>query len=339
MILKPEARLDLGDHPCGLKWSVDGLWLGAGSLNGKLALIRSGFEHPCLWQGHEGGVLDFAWTAEGDLVSVGEDGRLCWWSTQGECLNSLSLGKGWAEHVLPCGEGRLAASLGRTLSIWRQDGTQVGENLELPSTIAGLCVNPKESHLAVAHYGGVSFVDPTSAQKVIGLEWKGSLLRLAWSPKGQWLAASSQEQGVIGFDLKDNKNCGIDNFPGKVHAMSWSPDGDWLAMAGGDELLVWPFDGPGPIDRIPLARNLEESSQANWTALSFHSNRNILAAGDNQGHVEIFEEFHKKSGSLVTFRECQFSQPIAELAWHPSGETLAVADQHGKVAFREGLES
>ena len=332
----PFRQIDLGDHPCALRWSPDGTWLAGGSLSGDIGLCRFDNEKTPKWTAHPGGVLDVGWTSGGELVSVGQDGRLCWWSIEGEQRLAIPVGKGWAERVLPCEDNRVVTAAGKNLSVWNSNGSSAGEAIEMPSTISDMCLSPEGGRVAVAHYGGVTLVDLAKVKKESAYEWKGSLLHLAWSPTSPWLMASSQEQGVMGFSVDGNANCAIDNFPGKVHSMAWTQDGDWLGMAGGYELLFWPFDGPGPMNREAILGSIGGGDVSDWRALSAHPSKKIFVAGNEDGEVIQFSQTSPDANELSLSLVHQMSHSVVAIAWHPSQNRLAVADSYGEVHLLEG---
>lgn len=330
--------MDLGDHPCALLWSLDGSVLASAGLNGNIAICGQNGSPSRLWSAHAGGVLDLDWLSPNQILSVGEDGCLCWWSVEGRDVQSQSFGKAWVEHVRHCGENCIVAAVGKQLFVMRDDGARIGEPLVMPSTISDMCLLPNERIVAVAHYGGVTLVDLVKAVAIRRMTWKGSLLHLASHPKASWLVSSSQEQGVIVFGMAEQSYCAIDHFPGKVHSMSWTHDGTWLAMAGGNLLLVWPFDGLGPVDRESIPIGIDEDDASDWTCLDFNPHKKVLAAGNALGEIYVFfkddPDDHTLSFSIIQ----KLPQAVASIKWHPFKDDLAVVDAHGKVNLVEGVE-
>lgn len=330
--------MDLGEHPSGLSWSADGALLASACLGGSIGVCDQQDVPARQWTAHPGGVLGLEWGSTEQLLSVGQDGRLCWWSPEGEAIQSQSLGRTWAEHVLPCGNDRVAIAVGKELFVLRNDGSSVGEPIGMPSTISDISLYSDGALIAVSHYGGVTMIDLVEAEEVKVMTWKGSLIHLTWHPQGSYLVASSQEQGILVFGMGKNSNCAIDNFPGKVHSMSWSFDGDWLAMAGGNLLLVWPFDAPGPVNRESISIGIEEDDAADWTCLAFSPNKRRLAVGNVLGEVFIFFKADPNDDELSFSIIQKLPQAVANVAWHPFQDDLAVADVHGKVQVIEGIE-
>jgi len=185
-------RAQVGDHVIDLAWSPCGARLAAAAVGGPVHLFdaATGRPHAAL-PGHGFGTAALSWHRDGRLLaSAGQDGRVRLWdAAEGRQAAVLEGGAAWVEHVAwhpHC--DLLASAAGRKLRLWAQDGQRVRDYPDRPATVADLCWRPGTDQLASATYGGVCLWEPDRDEPVRRFAWKGSVLALAWSPDGGFLA-------------------------------------------------------------------------------------------------------------------------------------------------------
>ena len=180
----------------------------------------------------------------------------------------------------PAGRHRLFLRQARAY-VRLADGTtkEFAEN----APVEGLAFAPKGLRIAVARYNGVSLHWVGRRGKPVDLEWKGAHTGVTFSPDGNFLVTTMQENALHGWKLADGKHMRMTGYPAKVKSLSWSAKGKWLASSGAPAAIVWPFQGKdGPMGKAPL----ELGTRANImvTCVAFHPADDILAIGYHRRH-------------------------------------------------------
>ena len=196
--------------------------------------------------------------------------------------------------------------------------------LELPSTVAGLCFFPKGFRLAIAHYNGATLWFPNAAgAKPDVLDWKGSHLGVTVSPDGKFLITTMQEQTLHGWRIVDAKHMRMSGYSARVRSLSWTHDGEALATSGSEQLILWPFDSKdGPMGKQP---KLLAQSPARCTAVACHPRQPVTAAGFADGSVLLVR---LDDGALILAREAD-GDSVSALGWSAEGQVLAMGTEGG----------
>ena len=135
--------------------------------------------------------------------------------------------------------------------------------------------------------------EPLSAFK-----WKGSMLSLAWSPDGRYIATGDQDSTFHFWIVKTGEDLMMYGYPTKVRDMSWDSVGRYRATGGGPQVTVWDCSGKGPEGRKPLSLDRRRSL---ITALAFRPSGPVLAVGGQTGQCA--------SGRGQGEREARHNQP------------------------------
>lgn len=329
----------VSDHVQALEWTASGAALAVAPVTGNLVLLdrQTG---ATLWErpGHPQG--NCALSASGYcLASAGQDGMVRLWdSGRGELLAELESGArqgAWCEHVKFSPDGQwLAATAGPWLRIWREKGDQVFEQKVLHSTVAALEWRPDSGGLAVGGYNGVSLFRMKSGiwgtQPYEELEWKGSVLAVAWSPSGRYVAAGSQESTIQFWKLpyRHGEALAMSGYATKVRELAWDTESRWLASGGGELVTVWDVRGRGPAGTRP--RQLEGHTER-VSCLKFQRKGTRLASGGRDRRVCIWD----LSGSGDRGLDLEWSERVSVLEWSPDGGALAVGGNAGGVQIWE----
>jgi WD40 repeat protein len=309
-------------------------WLGArrrsiamlsseGTLAGVDAVAGDG-----LWriEAHAG-AASLAVSPDGSVIATGgEDGHLRLWSADDGAARAETKMSGWVERIAWTPDGtRLACSAGRRVWLVAADG-RIERVLEgHPSTVSGLAWRADGVQLAVSHYSGVTLWEPALPEPRRTLERKGSILDVAWHPKGRWLAAGCQDQAVQVWSLRNAGDLYMSGYMTKLSYVGWDAEGRYLATAGGPGGTVWDFAGSGPQGSKPLSLHGHENLV---TALAWRPTGTAIAVGDADGRVQLWR-INGKAAERRARLEC--GGGIAAFAWSSDGEMLVAATEDGNI--------
>jgi WD40 repeat protein len=328
----PDAQLvALAAYPSGLAWSPRGDLLAVAGDHGCVDLIDPA---TCAVRrriaAHDGPVQSIAWHPQRDaLLTTGQDGAARGWEPPFETARELlPPSTTWADHACwsPMGD-RAAVALGPRAHVLSEDGfTAVTE--PVASTIAGLAFTPSGKSLGAACYGGVQLFDPATGRPTRKLEWKGSMLSIAFAPDGSAVACGCQDNSVHFWRIASGKDAQMCGYPAKPRNIAFSHDGGWLATGGDAMITLWPFDRRGPEGRTPVQLKGHEDLV---TALACAPLVEMLLSGARDGAVVLWTP----PKLTVPFAVSQLTGKVTHVAW---GKDLAAqvlrwaaSDEHGRV--------
>ena len=278
---------------------------------------------------HGGAILASA--ADGSrIVTGGDDGKLVATNREGEHeVLATDDKKRWVDQVALGPDGAVAFAAGKVAHVIAKGRTGKGElrDLEVPSTVAGLCFFPKGFRLAIAHYNGATlwFPNATGAKPDV-LDWKGSHLGVTVSPDGKFLVTTMQEQTLHGWRIVDAKHMRMSGYSARVRSLSWTHDGGALATSGSEQLILWPFEGKdGPMGKQPT---LLAQSPARCSVVACHPRQPVAAAGFADGSVLLVR---LDDGALILAREAD-GEPVSALGWSAEGQVLAMGTENGSAS-------
>jgi WD40 repeat protein len=323
----PLWRADIGDHVIALAWSPSGTELVAASVSGPIALLnaKSGAVIATL-RGHGFGTTSAAWNADGShFASSGQDGKVRLWdlATAKERL-AVAGGAPWVEHVAwSPKENLLVSAAGRKLRLWDPQGRLVREYPDHPSTIAGVQWRPGTLELASAAYGRLAIWRPDSPEPVRTFAWKGSILTLAWSPDGRYIATGDQDATVHFWITKSGKDLQMSGYQRKVRELAWDSTSRHLATGGGPVPCVWDCSGKGPAGTTPVQLKAHTKEV---TALAFQPGTLLLASAGADGQVLLWELHRQKPVA-----QGRLDAGVAQLLWSADGKHLAAGSDRGHI--------
>lgn len=282
-----EQVLDFGEAPESLAFSPDGAWLVSAGRDGLIHWwgARDGSLN-AQWQGNS--VVKLIFTADGKLVSLGQDGMLRVWRP----------GDATPERMIEGLDGGL---------------------------ISSVALSPDGRYFATGQYDNQlyirNFTDETLVQTLQG--HSKTILALAFSPDGQWLASGGQDQSLHVWRVSDWQEVyvfkdmstglsGVFFSPDSQHlfANTWdgsgaawrmsdgsqeytfsdlggmdqglaiSPTGEWLASAAYTRLRIWKVDGGGLVSEIPIEGNFLQT-------VVFSPDGAYLAVGEMDGTIHL----------------------------------------------------
>jgi WD40 repeat protein len=311
----------LGAPGTGLVWLNDSLVATGGDGRVHFAGLNRDLASIAL---HEGAILALAADpSRGRVVTGGDDGRLIAATPEGSEPLLHRPGR-WVEAIAVSRKGHIAVGIGRDALLLQGGEPHV---CEMPSTAAGLGFDAKGAILAVAHYGGVSLIDAGHPKRAPQrLTWKGSHIRVSFSPNGKFVVSVMSENALHGWRIKDGANMAMSGYPSKPRSLSWSADGRLLASSGADGAVVWSFggrDGPMGTSAVSLgARGVQV------TALAWHPSAPMLALGYRDGAVRLCRA---EDGALLPLRE-PLGDPIFAVAFDAEGKHLGMLSAGGALS-------
>ena len=173
--------------------------------------------------------------------------RSIWDAVTGTERFRVEGGSAWVERVAwsPSGDV-LATAAGKSLRFWDTAGRLLMAAPQHPSTIADIRWRPRWHELASAAYGQLAIWKHDKAEAISAFEWKGSMLTLAWSPDGRYIATGDQDSTLHFWIVKTGEDLMMYGYPTKVRELSWDSVGRYLATGGGPQVTVWDCSGKGP---------------------------------------------------------------------------------------------
>lgn len=331
--VRPVWSGSVEDYVIDLGWSADGRLLAVAASTGPVSLFnaKAGTVDVTL-PGHDQGTLALAWSPRGTaLATAGKDRRVRLWDATGRETACLEAATNWVERLAWQSDGStLAAAAGRTVHLWKANGDHLADLTDHASTVSDLAWRPSRDTLAALVYGGVMLwtLHGDKPPTFRLLAWKGSPLKMTWSPDGSMLAHGNQDSTVHFWYVETGEDLQMSGYATKVRELSWNPTSRFLATGGGPAVCVWDCGGSGPAGSRPqmLMGHREEST---ITAIAFQHRGHLLGSADTDGQVWVWQPGNKKQPLVGV---ATGGEAVTCLAWSPDDALLAVGYESGAVA-------
>lgn len=318
-------------YPSAISWSHGGDILAVAEDTGdvELLFVATGASRQRI-RAHAGPVQAIAWHPRRDtFVTTGQDGAVRWWESPFDSSTELvAPSETWTDHACwsPTGE-RLAFARGTRAHVF-SGSAPLAITEPVASTIAGLAFTPSGKSLGVACYGGVRLFDPSTGRPTRKLDWRGSMISIAFAPDGGVVACGCQDNSVHFWRIASGKDAQMSGYPAKPRSLSFSHDGAWLATAGDATISLWPFDKKGPEGRTPVQLASHEDV---ITDLAYAPLVDLLLSGSKDGMVALWAPPKLTTPVYVG----RLSNKITQVAWGADGVAQvlrwAAADADGRV--------
>ncbi len=271
------------------------------------------------------GILAASLTFDGkNLVTGGEDGKICRISSDGKVDIIHKAGNKWIDKIATGPHGAIAFGSGRNGAVIQASGKL--REIELERSIEGLAFAPKGMRLAIARYDGVELLWVNTDSPTQFLQWKGAHTGVVFSPDGKYVVSTMQENALHGWRLSDDKHMRMSGYPSKVASISWSQKGKWLATSGAQSAVIWPFFGKdGPMGKAP--KELGGMGKAMVTNVACHPSAQMLAIGYDNGMIMAVRI---DDGKIVSLRR-EGQAAISALGWDKGGARLAFGSEEGEA--------
>ena len=319
-------------HVIDLAWDPHGGRLAAASADGPITIFDALGNELVRLPGHGFGTMAIAWSADGSrFSSAGQDGRVIIWNlSSGQPAVVFEGGAPWVEHLAwnPLGGKRgvpnlLASAAGRRLRLWDENG-QLQREYELhPKTISSIAWKPGAQLISTATYSQMAIFGLGQDSPQRRFEWKGSILKIAWSPNGKYIATGDQDSTVHFWYEKTGRDLQMWGYPTKVRELSWNATSRYLATGGGVDVTIWDcLKSPEGTKPITLAGHEEFIS-----ALAFQRRGELLASAGLDGRIIIWRPHlnRRAVGGMG------INSPVTQLVWSPDDRTFAVGAESGAL--------
>ncbi|MDA4847198.1 WD40 repeat domain-containing protein [Hoeflea poritis] len=255
------------------------------------------------------------------LLTGGEDGKIVRTTSDGGSeILADNAGK-WINCIAAGPQDAVAFSTGRSTIVRKADGTL--SEFQEERTVEGLAFAPKGLRIAATRYNGVSLHWAGIQAPAVDLDWKGAHTQVIFSPDGNYVVSSMQENALHGWRLSDGKHMRMSGYPSKVKSLSWSARGKWLASSGAPAAVVWPFSGKdGPMGKAPLQLGKRDEAV---TCVACHPTDDVVAIGYGDGTI-LAASFPE--GKEATLRRSG-KGAVSSMQWNDKGVQLAFGTESG----------
>jgi WD40 repeat protein len=333
----------LNDCVISASFTSDGEYLAAAEVSGRV-LVYETKQGRLVTQiaAHGFGTTAVAWRPYTmQLATAGQDGKARIWDGESGALkHELDGGSAWVEGLAWSPTGNyLATAAGRKLRLWRPDGEMVSAAADYKSTIADLEWMPATARypaevLAYCGYGGLVFWRPELGQAYKTFEYKGSMLKIRWSPDACYIGTGNQDASMQFFVLPEgiegpSRDLVMWGYRTKILDMAWDPTSRYLATGGSSTIVVWDCSGKGPAGTRPglLDYHVRLISELSWQAAG-----PLLASGCEEGLVALWRP-GKDDRPLATD---YLGAAISQLHWSPGDRYLLAASEEGDLRMYPG---
>jgi WD40 repeat protein/class 3 adenylate cyclase/tRNA A-37 threonylcarbamoyl transferase component Bud32 len=180
-------------------------------------------------------------------------------------------------------DGRwLAARLRDVLRIW---DTRNYEMKRLPTQSRWrIAFAPDSRTLAVCEEDCIALLDLSTGKRTLELRGLPIPVQLAFSPRGNWIAASNWDGRVQVWDLVTGHAVWTNAaHVARVNGLAFSKDGDWLVTAGYDQLIrIW------QVATQQKVRTLRGHLNEIWS-LDFSPDGRLLITSSKDGSVKLWD--------------------------------------------------
>ena len=201
--------------------------------------------------------------------------------------------------------------------------------LDLGEPISALGFSPDGRRIAIAHdYGLTIWAHGSDDQDTADFAYSGRPVAICWSPDGQWIATPLADGGFQLTCPEDGRTGALTDYPAPVRSIAWNSSENALITAGAFRVAAWSMDAPPIEDPSVGALETGRAGLVPVSAVSSHPNRNLAAAGYDNGFVTIVQVGGRDE--LVLHGEDRGA--VTKLEWSRTGRHLAFATDRQAAA-------
>jgi len=320
--------VELDDHIIAVAWAPGGLWLAAALVGGPVAIMEANTgQRVATLPGHNVGTTSLSWARDGrTLVTGGQDGKIRLWRPKtAELLFALDAGAPWVEKVAcSAASDHVLSAAGKVLRLWTTAGQFEREYPTHPSTIADVAWQGDTPYFTTVTYGRLAMFRASQAEPTQTFEWKGSILRVAWSPDGNYVATGNQDASVHFWYRKSGKDLEMSGYASKVRELAWDAGSRYLATGGSPVVIVWDCSGKGPAGTRPIQLRGHETM---LSALAYQGRGAHLVSGCRHGRLCLWRPDKGEARLAVS----ELGSEITALHWAPDDNQFAASTASGRL--------
>ena len=256
-----------------------------------------------------------------EAFRIGPDGQIT------EVIEQIS---GPTTALVRCpASNRIGHARGTQVSVCNTDEETPSLRLDLGEPVSALAFSPDGQRTAIAHDYGLTVWDHGSeAQETADFPFSGKPSAIAWSPDGQWIATPLAAGGFQLTHPSDGRTGALTDYPAPVRSIAWNASANALISSGAFRVAAWSMNAP-PIDDPSVgAIETGRAGLVPVCAVSSHPNRDLAAAGYDNGIVTIVQIGGRDE--LVLHGEDRGA--VTRLEWSQTGRHLAFATDRQMAA-------
>jgi len=154
----------------------------------------------------------------------------------------------------------------------------------------------------------------------------GSVMTLAWSPNGQWLATGSADKTTRIFEVSTWNELARIKHDSQVYNVEWSPDGKRLATVSGDYPYV------AAVTHIIDAATGRPLMQAETQSFRWSPDSSRLATRLSDNTVQIYDVATGKA-----LAQTKHDAELSGIAWNTNGALLATWLSDNTIRIAEAM--
>ncbi len=336
----------LNDCILTMDFSSCGSYLAAAEASGRVVIYQISSGKPLSsMDAHGFGTTSVAFQPGSTLLATaGQDGKARLWNAlEGQLLHTLEAGATWVERVAWSPSGLyLATAAGKALRLWNPDGSLHSSAPAHNSTIADLEWMPATARypadvLAYCGYGGLVFWRPDLGHAYKSYDYKGSMLKIRWSPNACFIGTGNQDASMQFFVLPEgiegpSRDLVMWGYRTKILHMTWDPKSRFLATGGSSTIVLWDCSGKGPAGSKP---GLLDFHMRLISGLAWQANGPLLASGCEEGLLALWNPA-RQDRPIATDH---LGASISQILWSPQDHFVAAATEDGDLKLYPGAVS
>lgn len=282
-----------------------------------------------IMHGDTGPIEDIAVSPDGKtVVSGSDDGTLRFWNVTAHTQEAAVRAVGGVQSVAFSPDGSIVAggTLTGRVQLWSADSHTLLSTLPARQSgvVFSVVISPDGHNVVIGSGDGNLTVwdiqdpeHPAFRSRVQGNT--GAIFSAAFSPNGHMLAAGSAYGKIQLWDIRNPAHPALLRIlpgnVGDVYGVVFDPTGRTLAAAsdGDGRVRLWNLSAARPVTLI--------GRSAHAYSLAFDPERNLVAAGGDNGTVEVWN-VHSHASFVLSTPETGNGGIVRAVAFTPSGETM-----------------